>query len=200
MFKVIVAGRGWFAAECLRTLGSMSGVSVTGAFAPDAEDRLAIAAEAAGIQCAFGYRMSADHVPPDTDLIVGAATHCFIEAQARNSARLGAIGYHPSLLPRHRGRDAIKWALKMEEKITGGTVYWMDDGADTGPIAAQDWCWIKPTDDAMTLWKRELSPMGLRLIQTVVNDLLNGVITAVEQPAELASWEPSLGGNRLSQL
>ncbi|PHS66380.1 MAG: methionyl-tRNA formyltransferase [Thalassobium sp.] len=200
MFKVIVAGRGWFAAECLRTLNCMPGVSVTGAFAPDAEDRLAIAALAAGLQCAFGFRMSADHVPPDTDLIVGAATHCFIDAQARNSARLGAIGYHPSLLPRHRGRDAIKWALKMEEKITGGTVYWMDDGADTGPIAAQDWCWIKPTDDAMTLWKRELSPMGLRLIQTVVNDLLNGVITAVEQPAELASWEPSLDSNRLSQL
>ena len=41
----------------------------------------------------------------------------------------------------------------MGDAITGGTVYWMDDGADTGPIAAQDWCHIQPGDDAKKLWR-----------------------------------------------
>lgn len=200
MLKVMIAGRGWFAAECLAELNRTDGVIVAGAFAPGHADRLAAAADGAGIPCGYGHRMTGSDIPPGCDLIIGAATHCFIDASARNACRLGAIGYHPSLLPRHRGRDAIKWALKMEDKVTGGSVYWMDDGADTGPIAAQDWCWIRPGDDAMTLWQRDLAPLGLRLIKKVVNDLLNGVVIAVKQPDELASWEPALGGGKLSQV
>lgn len=48
----------------------------------------------------------------------------------------------------------------MRNPIAGGAVYWMDDGADTGNIAAQDWCHVFPTDDARTLWRRDLAPDG----------------------------------------
>ena len=61
--------------------------------------------------------------------------------------RLGVLAYHPSLLPAHRGRDATRWAIHMLERVTGGTVYWMDDGVDTCPLEAQDFCHILQLHD-----------------------------------------------------
>ena len=50
--------------------------------------------------------VTAEHIPPHTDLIIGAHAHAFISAEARHKTKYGAIGYHPSLLPRHRGQIA----------------------------------------------------------------------------------------------
>lgn len=85
----------------------------------------------------------------------------------------------------------------MGEKITGGTVYWLDDGVDTGDIAAQDWCWILPADTAATLWRRELAPMGLRLFEVVLLRLTAGEVPRRPQPKENATWEPAWKGGRL---
>lgn len=139
----------------------------------------------------FSCALNAQWVPDDIDLIICAHAHLFITPQARAKARHGALGYHPSLLPRHRGRDAIHWTLHMRDPITGGTAYWLDDGADTGDIAAQDWCWTKPRDTPLSLWLRELAPMGIRLIRKVLSDLDQNKITRYPQPQEHATWEPS---------
>jgi methionyl-tRNA formyltransferase len=79
----------------------------------------------------------------------------------------------------------------MREQVTGGTTYWMDDGADTGPIAAQDWCWIAPGDTPEALWRRELAPMGLALFERVLAQLEQGQVPATPQDAALATWEPA---------
>lgn len=123
-------------------------------------DRLREVAERAGVAWLPSGQLRADTLPAGVDLIIAAHAHDFIGRKTRLAARLGAIGYHPSLLPRHRGRDAVRWAIHMGEVVTGGTVYWLSDGVDAGPIAAQDWCWIRPGDAAGELWQRELFPLG----------------------------------------
>jgi methionyl-tRNA formyltransferase len=70
-------------------------------------------------------------------------------------------------------------------------VYWLTDNVDGGPIAAQDWCHIQPGDDAGELWRRELMPMGLKLLEQVLNDIDSGVLVRVPQDERLATWEPS---------
>ena len=89
-------------------------------------------------------------------------------------------------------------AIHMREAITGGTVYWLDDGADTGPIAAQHWCWVVPDDTAQTLWQRELAPLGLRLIGQTLDALQSGHAPAVAQDPKMATWEPSFHSAPLS--
>jgi methionyl-tRNA formyltransferase len=136
----------------------------------------------------------------DADLIVAAHAHDYISRGVREAARHGAIGYHPSLLPRHRGRDAIRWTIHMGDPITGGTVYWLDDGVDTGPIAAQDWCWVPPrwrmgdptdsTDGVKGLWK-VLFRMGLELLVGTILDVDRGIIVKDVQSEPNATWEPS---------
>ena len=82
-------------------------------------------------------------------------------------------------------------------RIAGGTVFWLTDTVDGGPVAAQDWCWVRPDDDAHTLWRRDLFPMGVRLLRRVVEDIRRGELVMHDQPPDLASWEPSLDGQPL---
>jgi methionyl-tRNA formyltransferase len=154
-------------------------------------DRLRQAAEAAGVPWLPSEQLSAETLPERVDLIVAAHAHDFIGRRTRLRARLGGIGYHPSLLPLHRGRDAIRWALKMGDRITGGSIYWLSDNTDGGDIAAQDWCFVRPDDDAESLWRRELFPIGLRLFDRALADLALGLVVAVPQDEALATWEPS---------
>jgi methionyl-tRNA formyltransferase len=127
----------------------------------------------------------------DVDLIIAAHSHEFIGRRARTRTTLGAIGYHPSLLPRHRGRDAVRWTIKMRDPIAGGSVFWLSDTVDGGDVAAQDWCFVRPDDDARELWRRDLAPMGVRLLARALADISSGVLVRVPQDATLATWEPS---------
>lgn len=196
--RVMIVGQKYFGAEVLK-MCLARGDDVAAVCAPRVDDRLAAAAVDAGVPlCQVPRRLDASWVPEELDVILCAHAHVFVTREARLKARLGALGYHPSLLPRHRGRDAVVWAVHMRELVTGGSVYWLDDGADTGDIAAQDWCWIKPEDSAEALWRRELAPMGLRLLGAVLGQLDMGGMPRKAQDGALATWEPAWTAGRLA--
>ena len=110
----------------------------------------------------------AGEIADGTDLIVAAHTHARVDADALAKSRLGGIGYHPSLLPRHRGIAAVEWTIKSGDAIAGGSIYHLAERMDAGAIAAQDWCFVKPGETARELWERALAPMGLALLARVV--------------------------------
>ena len=196
--RVMIVGQKWLAAELLR-LCLARGDDVAAVSAPRMDDRLAALSTAEGIPvCQVPKRLTGEWVPAGVDVLLCANAHVFVTAEARGKARLGALGYHPSLLPRHRGRDAIRWALHMGDVVTGGTVYWLDDGADTGPIAAQDWCWVEPGDTPESLWRRVLGPMGLRLFDQVLAALDTGAVPSASQDTRMATWEPSFNPGKLA--
>ena len=197
--RLFIAGQKWLAQALLEQCRA-EGHEVVGVAAPSPDDGFARAAVAVGIDVAVAQRrLDSSAVPDGVDLILCAHAHCFIPADTRARARLGALGYHPSLLPRHRGRDAIRWAIHMREPFTGGTIYWMDDGADTGPLALQAWCHILPEDDAGTLWRRELGPLGLHLFSTALALAAEDRLPRVDQDEALATWEPSFSAPRLAR-
>jgi methionyl-tRNA formyltransferase len=194
--RVVLVGQKWLAVQLLERCLAL-GIEVAQVIAPEPQhgaepDSLERAASARGIPvCRAGRHVRAEQVPP-CDVLLAAHAHSFIGAAARSKARLGALGYHPSLLPRHRGRDAIHWAVHMREAVTGGSLYWMNDGADTGPVVAQAWCHIRPGDTATTLWRRDLAPIGLTLFDQVLVRLKAGdLCEGVEQDPALATWEPA---------
>ncbi len=61
----------------------------------------------------------------------------FIPMEVVNYPKNKSICYHPSLLPRHRGASAISWTLIEGDTKGGFTIFWPDDGLDTGPILLQ---------------------------------------------------------------
>ena len=99
------------------------GVDIVRVVVHDGEDRLADTAKAAGIEVvvqADPKFVSAAEIAPNSDLIVTAHSHARVTREALASARLGGIGYHPSLLPRHRGIAAIEWTIREGDPIAGG--------------------------------------------------------------------------------
>lgn len=201
--RIVIVGQKWLAAELLKQC-IHEGHQVLAAICPpigvDGEyDRLFAAAQQLGIPAICAHNSVKADAIPECDVILAAHAHAFIPRETRSKATLGAIGYHPSLLPRHRGRDAVRWVLHMREPITGGTIYRLDDGADTGPVLAQDWCHVRPGDTAQTIWCRDLAPMGLRLFSHVLTRLsLGDYCPGVPQIPELATWEPGLTDKLLS--
>jgi methionyl-tRNA formyltransferase len=196
MLRVYLCGQRHFGADVLRLLLGRASVHVVGVSAPVAtlrgdEDKLWRLAGANELPRQVAGELRAHSLPRDTDLIVAAHSHDFIGRRTRRALRLGAIGYHPSLLPLHRGRDAIRWAIRDRDRVTGGSVFWLTDTVDGGPIAAQNWCFVRAGDTAETIWRRDLQPMGLRLIARVLDDIAGGDLVRIPQDHRIATWEPS---------
>ncbi len=132
----------------------------------------------------------ADPAPIEVDLVVAAHSHRFIPKAVREAARV-AVGYHPSLLPLHRGRDAIRWQIKMGDRVTGGTVYHLTNRIDAGPIAAQDYLLMPHDPTPLSLWTEHLAPLGVELLARVAADIDQGRVGYSPQDEALATWEPS---------
>jgi methionyl-tRNA formyltransferase len=168
--NVVLVGSRYFGAAVLDVLQTEN-VKIVRVVVPAADDRLANAARDAGLDV-FVHDdpkiVSARAIPDGTDLIVTAHSHARISNDALARARLGGIGYHPSLLPRHRGIAAIEWTIRERDPIAGGSIYHLADRMDAGAIAAQEWCFVKKGETARELWERALAPIGLDLVRRVI--------------------------------
>lgn len=92
------------------------------------------------------------------DLGVMAYVTLFVPSTILNIPKLGTIQYHPSLLPRHRGPSSINWPIIMGETKTGLTIFWPDDGLDTGRC----YCRRRSTSRRTTRWARSISTSSSR--------------------------------------
>jgi methionyl-tRNA formyltransferase len=193
--RITLVGSRHFGVTTLEML-RQRGVDVVRVVVADAEDRLAAAARAGGIEIAVQANpklVAAAEIAEGTDLIVTAHSHARISKEALAKARLGGIGYHPSLLPRHRGIAAIEWTIREKDPIAGGTVYHLADRMDAGAIAAQDWCFVGKDETARQLWERALAPLGQRLLGEVIDYVkVHGVLPGKPQDEQFATSAPSL--------
>ena len=190
--RVVLAGQKWFG-EAVGNLLVSLGIEIALVVAPKG-DRLEDFAD----RHELPFETELQNTPESCDLIVCAHHHGFISQALREQTKYGALGFHPSLLPRHRGRDAIEWAIRFGDPVTGGTVYWFDDRADAGPIAAQEAVHIPKGINAEELWRSHLQPLGLKLFKRVLRNLQNGIVIAEAQNEDLATWEPRIESKRLA--
>jgi methionyl-tRNA formyltransferase len=103
--------------------------------------------------------------------------------------RLGTIQYHPSLLPRHRGRSAINWAIINGDTVTGITILWPDAGIDTGPILLQKEADISPSDTVGSLYYNKLFPLGVEAIMESIDLIHKGRAPRIPQDESQATYE-----------
>ena len=191
--NILIAGQKWFGAEVFRALRDLPGVSIAAVCAPTGGDKLAARASLYGVPLIASGGLNAASMPPGIDLIVAAHSHDFIGQATRLRAKWGGIGYHPSLLPLHRGRDAVRWAIRMGDRVTGGSVYRLSNRMDGGDVLAQRHVFIRPGDTAEELWRRDLAPLGVELLaQTVAAYAGAGYRHGIAQDEALATWEPSI--------
>ncbi len=103
----------------------------------------------------------------------------------------GAVfGMHPTLLPRHRGRAPIPWAILSGLAKTGVTLFEITDPtADSGPIVGQVEVEIASDATATTLYE-SLDAAHLELVRTFVPRIVAGTAPRIPQDGRRASsWQ-----------
>jgi methionyl-tRNA formyltransferase len=106
------------------------------------------------------------------------------------TAREGAFGMHPTLLPRHRGRAPIPWAILSGLARTGVTLFEIvDETPDSGSIVGQSVVEIAPDETATTLFDR-LALAHVELIREYVPQLLERRAPRIPQDVRRASSWP----------
>jgi methionyl-tRNA formyltransferase len=101
----------------------------------------------------------------------------------------GVFGMHPTLLPRHRGRAPIPWAILSGLARTGVTLFEIVDAtADSGAIVGQAEVEIAPDETATTLFER-LAEAHVELIRQHVPQLIRRSAPRISQdPRRASSW------------
>ncbi len=198
--RVFIAGQRSFGAAVYKAVKD-AGHTVTGVACPGGGqyyDRLKKAAWCDPCRPAIidADRLSASDIPEKTDVLVAAHSHHFISDKVRAQVRY-AIGYHPSLLPRHRGRDAVKWAIRFGDTVTGGSIYLLDDKVDGGPVLCQESVLIRRGWTDKELWREALFPLGVRLMLSALGRIESGSVTLTPQDDNVATWEPPIIPARL---
>ena len=105
--------------------------------------------------------------------------------------KLGPWNVHASILPKLRGAAPIQWAVIRGEAMTGITIMRMEEGLDTGPVAALATESILADDTAGTLANR-LAPLGARLLVETLPRIAGGTVALRMQDHDAATLAPPL--------
>jgi len=123
------------------------------------------------------------------DFILCAWFHLKIPKDIFQSPLIGAVNFHPSLLPKYRGPSPVEWALVHGEQETGLSAHIIDEKFDSGPVISQIAIPIDHTDDTDTL-SIKLARRGGDLFKNVINKLKNNSIIATPQEESKATYFP----------
>ena len=125
------------------------------------------------------------------DVIVVAAYAKLLPETVLSIPEYGCINIHPSLLPRHRGASPIPAAILSGDDFTGVSIMMMEKGLDTGPVLAQTWVPLKPTDTTGSLTEK-LAQVAARQLTTTLPRWLRGEIVPSIQAEELATYSTTI--------
>ena len=196
--RIIVNGQQAFGRSVLEALLER-GEDVVGVFtAPDADgappDPLKACAEEHGLPVfqpkSFRRPRVWDQMRDlKPDLGVMAYVTLFVPEEALNIPTLGTIQYHPSLLPMHKGPSSINWPIVFGETKTGLSIFWPDNGLDTGPILLQKEVDIGPDDTLGSVYFNHLYPLGVDAMIESVDLVRDGKAPKIEQDPDAGSYE-----------
>jgi methionyl-tRNA formyltransferase len=197
--RIAIMGQAAFGAKVLETL-SDRGEEIIAAWLPQGKtggksDPLKTAADSRGIPAHQTKSYKAQETleafrATQPDLLIMAFVTDIIPLSFVTVPTQGAICYHPSILPRHRGGSAINWALIMGDRETGLSIFWTDAGIDTGPVLLQKRIPIGPADTTGSLYFNRLFPLGVEAIAESVDLIRAGRAPRLVQDESLATYEP----------
>ena len=123
------------------------------------------------------------------DLGVMAYVLLFVPEEALAIPTHGTIQYHPSLLPWHKGPSSINWPIVMGKKKTGLSIFWPDNGLDTGPILMQKEVAVSDKDTLGSIYFDKLFPMGVQAMLESVDLVKAKKAPRIPQDPKAGSYE-----------
>lgn len=125
----------------------------------------------------------------EPDLGVMAFVTLFVPEDFLYIPTKGTIQYHPSLLPRHRGPSSINWPIIQGATRTGLSIFWPDNGLDTGPILMQKEVDVLENDTLGTVYFDKLFPLGVEAMIESVDLVREGKAPRIVQDDSQSTYE-----------
>ncbi|MDP6666028.1 MAG: methionyl-tRNA formyltransferase [Dehalococcoidia bacterium] len=203
--KIALIGQSAFGKSVLEALVETGEDDIVGVFAPPRRpardggeegppDPIASAAVELGIPV-FEFKRLRDREAVDQfvslgpELCVMAFVTDIVPMEMINAPSLGTIQYHPSLLPLHRGPSSINWPIICGETKTGLTIFWPDEGLDTGPVLMQKHVAIGASETLGSLYFNKLYPLGVEAMVESVDLVRAGNAQRIVQDESKATYE-----------
>jgi len=124
-------------------------------------------------------------IAPDLIFVVGWSQICHPPFLDLLPGRV--LGYHPAALPRLRGRAAIPWTILTDEAITAGTLFWIDQGTDTGAIYEQHFFHVARDETARSLYAKHMQALE-GMVGTALRRLAEGDNRSLVQDDRYATY------------
>lgn len=86
------------------------------------------------------------------------------------------------------------------DETAGFSIFWADDGLDTGPVLLQRSCPVKPNDTLDSLYNGFMYPEGIQAMAESVDLVAEGKAPAVAQTEEGATYDAMLNKKELQRL
>ncbi len=197
--KISIIGQSAFGKSVLEALLEKGEDEIIGVFAPPARnnrpnDPIVDSAVEFGIPT-FGFKRLRDQEAVDQfqnlepELCVMAFVTDIVPMEMINFPVFGTIQYHPSLLPLHRGPSSINWPIIKGETKSGLTIFWPDEGLDTGPVLLQKTVEIDPEETLGGLYFNKLFPLGVQAMVESVDLVRAGKAPKMVQDESKATYE-----------
>ena len=196
--RIALIGQAVFGAEVLKGLLAQ-GQEVVGVFCPPDRggkpDPTKEAAEKAGVPVFTPGHMRDQEaydqmVKLNADLGVLAFVTDIVPPRVFNAPKLGSICYHPSILPKYRGASAINWAVINGETESGFTIFWVDEGIDTGDMLLQKKVEVGPDETTGAVYFDKLFPLGVQGTVEAVALVAQGKAPRIPQDHSKATYDP----------
>ena len=126
------------------------------------------------INSSSSIKKIANHKP---DLLISIQGNQIFKKDLINLAPKGCINLHTALLPKYRGLMPSFWVLKNKEKKTGVSVFFVNEGIDSGPILVQREIYIDDMTQSELISKSK--QIGMECIIDALNKILVGDISTI---------------------
>lgn len=123
----------------------------------------------------------------DPDYIFCIGWSQILSHEILRTPKNGCVGFHPSALPKNRGRAAIPWTILLGDTKTSGTLFWLDKGVDSGDILIQKNISLDVNETAKSLYEKHIYCLE-EMLGKVSNRLLNGDLPRTAQNHAKATY------------
>src|SRR5258708_15850579 len=200
--RIVVHGQQAFGKAVLEALRKRGDDVVAVYAAPEKEGAKADPLKEAALAAKLPVHQPASYRKPEVweefkalkpDLQVMAFVTLFVPEELLNIPTKGSIQYHPALLPNYRGPTAINWPIIQGETETGLSIFWPDNGLDTGDVLLQKKTQIGPDDSLGSVYFDRLFPMGVEAMLEAVDLVQAGKAPPTQQDHAQATYEGRCG-------
>jgi methionyl-tRNA formyltransferase len=123
------------------------------------------------------------------DILFAIGWRWILPAEVLAIPSKGCLGIHGTLLPKGRGFAPVNWPLIRDEPRTGPTLFYFDDGTDTGDVVGQMPFDLTDDDDAAAV-RRRLADASVALLERELPGLVAGTAPRIAQSSEGATYGP----------